>query len=233
MLGVLFASSPADVLAVFHHLLSSQISALEPQIKAAQVAKVEAPAWLACVACLCLRAAAKGDIVAPPAAPNAWAAACKELAAEHATPQAGAQVSLREAFAKASAAAQAATDRTSAGAGEEAVWEVLSDYFSGLRRALAEMGDVAMEWALRAVCDPTSDPAALLRKALDVKNPPSPEAVVAAAKVLYRWLSLEGISESAVQAALRCAKLTLILMCACLSHDSVRAIRWLHQLAGI
>ena len=205
LLAVLFASSPADVVVVFHHLLLSQISAHGPQIKAAQVAKLEATAWLACVACHSLRASAKGDVVAPVAAPNAWAAACKALADEHVALQAGVQVSLREAFAKVSAALGVS--------GEGAVWEVLFDYFSGLRRALAEMGDVAMEWALRAACDPASDPAALLRKALDVETPPPAETVVAAAKVLYRWLPLESISDSAVHAALRCAKLSPLLLC--------------------
>jgi hypothetical protein len=227
LLAVLFASSPADVVVVFHHLLLSQISAHGPQIKSAQVAKVEATARLACVACHSLRAAAKGDVVAPVAAPNAWAAACQALADEHVAIQAGVQVSLREAFAKVSAALQHAADRTSGGAGkdgrkadrvsgvsgEEAVWEVLFEYFSGLRRALAEMGDVAMEWTLRAACDPASDPAALLRKALGAETPPPAETVVAAAKVLYRWLPLESISDSAVHTALRCAKLFLLLLC--------------------
>ena len=102
LLAVMFASSPHDLVALFHHLLAAQISAEFARggsVKAAHVANLEATAWLACVACHCLQAAATGDI--PPYSPltQVWEAACKGLAVEDSR-AAAAYPRLREAFGK-------------------------------------------------------------------------------------------------------------------------------------
>ena len=87
-------------------------------------------------------------------------------------------------------------------------WAAAIEYFDTLRCALAGMGTVAMEWALRAACDPQNDPAALLRKQLDsTRAATDAEAVLAAAAALHQWLPLEEISDSAVRAALSARQL--------------------------
>jgi hypothetical protein len=213
LLAVIFASSPHDLVALFHHLLAAQISAEFARgdtVKAAHVANLEATAWLACVACHCLQAAATGDL--PPHSPltQLWEAAsqaaCKGLAVEDSR-AAAAYPRLREAFGKVSAALGGGGGGVSS-VGAAAVWGVLFEYFEVLRLALADMRmrDVGMTWTLRAACEPASDPAALLRLELSLssaKVAPTAEQVtqvLAAAAVLHNWMPLDDISESAVLA---------------------------------
>ena len=153
-------------------------------------------------------------------AAEAWGAACKELADETANTMSPPSC-LRELFGKVSrvvAGTNAAglpgnvkgksKGGTQGGCGEEEdAWSVLFDYFNTLRRALRDMRRVAMAWALRAASDPASDPAALLRAALDAHPTPEAEAFRAAAAALHKWLPVDTLSESAVHAALSARQL--------------------------
>lgn len=178
------------------------------------MAKLEATAWLACVACHCLHSASKGDTVPSPCSAEVWAAACKALAHDaNDEKSGGVRASLREAFANVSKVLGGAGGGGGNGKGgsssanAEVAWATLLEYFKIVRLALTDMRDVAMEWSVRAACDPSSDPAALLRMALDAKVVPKADAVLASAAVLHKWMPLDEISDSAVQAALSARQL--------------------------
>jgi hypothetical protein len=180
------------------------------------VAKLEATAWLACVACHCLHSTSKGDTVPSPCSAEVWANACTALAHDVKDEKSGsARASVREAFANVSKElAGAGGQGGNKGKGgssrgrTEVVWETVLEYFQTVRLALTDMRDVAMEWSVRAACDPSSDPAALLRMALDAKVAPKADAVLVSAAALHKWMPLDEISDSAVHAALSARQLS-------------------------
>jgi len=206
LLSVLFASTPSDVVAVFHHLLAVQIAAAGDDVNGAHVSRLEATVWLACVACHCLHSAANGDTLPSPSSTQGevWAAATKSLLLDPTHSKSA--CSLRDAFSRVTSALAAAP--LAGKSNEVEVWAALLEYFDRLRRAVGEMGNVALEWSLRALCDPGSEPAALLRRALDAKVAPEGETVLAAAQTLHRWVPLDEISTSAVHAALSARQLS-------------------------